>query len=106
MPTPPLYVNVKTAIEKLDSSIANIYAKSVSNAPFAWKRDNMLVLRVGNLMFSYSKAQTQQGEIIIAIHEVMENGQIVNEIQEKIKRIVSETIHNYLKNRTKKNPTL
>ena len=67
---PPLYANVKTAIEKLGKSIANIYAKSVNNAPYAWKRDNMLVLRVGNLMFAYSKSQSQQGEIIVAIHEV------------------------------------
>lgn len=47
-------------------------------------------------MFSYSKTQTQQGEIIMTTHKVMENGQIVNEIQEKIKGIVSETINKFV----------
>lgn len=80
---PPLYVNAKKTIENLDKSIANIYAKSVNHAPFAWKRDNMLVLRVGNLMFAYSKSQSQQGEIIVAIHEVFKNNQIVTELRKK-----------------------
>ncbi len=67
---PPHYMQTSKRLLKNWANQYNIYAKSVNNAPYAWKRDNMLVLRVGNLMFAYSKSQSQQGEIIVAIHEV------------------------------------
>ena len=41
---PPLYTKTQTAILNLDKTVANVYASSVANAPYAWKRDNVLVL--------------------------------------------------------------
>lgn len=94
---PSLYTKAKTAILNLDRSITNIYASSVNNAPFSWKRDNCLVLVVGKLMFSYEKNTLQDGSIGVVVHEVAENGRIVTEQEERINRIVSETINRYLK---------
>ena len=52
---PTLYTKAKSAILNLDKTLSNVYASSVNNAPYAWKRDNLLVLVVGKLMFSYEK---------------------------------------------------
>ena len=81
----------------LDKTVANVYASSVTNAPFAWKRDNILVLVVGKLMFSYLKKIKKNGDIIIVVDEIAENGQIVTEREKKIKAIIRETIEQYLK---------
>lgn len=94
---PNLYGQIVSAFEKLGDSVANVNASSVNSAPFAWKRDKVLVLRVGSLMFSYSKVIQHSGEPIVIIHEVMENGQIVTEREDKIEVIIKETINQYLK---------
>lgn len=94
---PPLYTKVQTAILNLDKTVANVYASSVANAPYAWKRDNVLVLVVGKLMFSYFRKTNKNGDIIIVVDEVAENGQIVTEREKKIKAIIRETIEQYLK---------
>ena len=94
---PPLYTKAKTAILNLDKTVSNVYASSVNNAPFAWKRDNVLVLVVGKLMFSYLKKINKDGNIIIVVDEVAENGRIVTEREKKIKAIIKETIEQYLK---------
>lgn len=75
---PKLYSQSVSEIETLDSSVLNKNASSVNNAPFAWVRDKMLVLRVGKLMFAYSK-QHINGETIVIVDEVAENGIIVTE---------------------------
>jgi hypothetical protein len=75
---PNSYSDCINAIEKLDKTVANIFAKSVNNTPFAWKRDNMLVCTVGKYGFSYIKYQTTK-ETIVIVEEVSENGQIVTE---------------------------
>ena len=94
---PPLYTKAQTAILNLDKTVANVYASSVANAPYAWKRDNVLVLVVGKLMFSYLRKTNKNGDIIIVVDEVAENGQIVTEREKKIKAIIRETIKQYLK---------
>ena len=94
---PPLYTKAQTAILNLDKTVANVYASSVANAPYAWKRDNVLVLVVGKLMFSYFRKTNKNGDIIIVVDEVAENGQIVTEREKKIKAIIRETIKQYLK---------
>jgi len=94
---PPLYTKAQTAILNLDKTIVNVYASSVANAPYAWKRDNVLVLVVGKLMFSYFRKTNKNGDIIIVVNEVAENGQIVTEREKKIKAIIRETIEQYLK---------
>ena len=76
---PSLYADAKTALAQLDKSITTIKASAVNNAPFAWKRDNALVLRVGNLMFSYYKDIDKHGNVIVLVCEVAENGKIVTE---------------------------
>jgi hypothetical protein len=91
---PPLYSKIKTAILNLDKSVANVFATSVNNAPYAWKRENLLVLVVGKYMFSYEK---YEDENVVIIHEVAENGRIVTELEDKIKTIIKETINQYLK---------
>lgn len=94
---PNMYGQIINAFKKLESSVANINASSVNSAPFAWRRDKMLVLRVGALMFSYTKTVQQNGDTLVIIHEVMENGRIVTEREEVIKTIIRETIEQYLK---------
>ena len=94
---PPLYTKAQTAILNLDKTVANVYASSVANAPYAWKRDNVLVLVVGKLMFSYFRKTNKNGDIIIVVDEVAENGQIVTEREKKVKAIIRETIEQYLK---------
>ena len=94
---PSLYTKAQTAILNLDKTVANVYASSVANAPYAWKRDNVLVLVVGKLMFSYLRKTNKNGDIIIVVDEVAENGQIVTEREKKIKAIIRETIEQYLK---------
>ena len=94
---PPLYTKAQTAILNLDKTVANVYASSVANDPYAWKRDNVLVLVVGKLMFSYLRKTNKNGDIIIVVDEVAENGQIVTEREKKIKAIIRETIEQYLK---------
>jgi hypothetical protein len=94
---PPLYTKAQTAILNLDKTVANVYASSVANAPYALKRDNVLVLVVGKLMFSYLRKTNKNGDIIIVVDEVAENGQIVTEREKKIKAIIRETIEQYLK---------
>lgn len=94
---PSLYSKAQTAILNLEKTVANINASSVTNAPFAWKRDNVLVLVVGKLMFSYLKKINKDGDIIIVVDEVAENGLIVTEREKKIKAIIKETIEQYLK---------
>ena len=94
---PPLYTKAQTAILNLDKTVANVYASSVANAPYAWKRDNVLVLVVGKLMFSYLRKTNKNGDIIIVVDEVAENGQIVTEREKKVKAIIRETIEQYLK---------
>ena len=94
---PPLYTKAQTAILNLDKTVANVYASSVANAPYAWKRDNVLVLVVGKLMFSYLRKTNKNGDIIIVVDEVAENGQIVTEREQKINAIIRETVEQYLK---------
>ena len=94
---PPLYTKAQTAILNLDKTVANVYASSVANAPYAWKRDNVLVLVVGKLMFSYYRKTNKNGDIIVVVDEVAENGRIVTERKDKIKTIIKETINQYLK---------
>ena len=48
-------------------------------------------------MFSYTKTIQQNGETLVIIHEVMENGRIVTEQEKKINAIIRETIEQYLK---------
>lgn len=93
---PNLYGNIVNAFEKLDTSVANISASSVNSAPFAWKRDRMLVLKIGSMMFSYTKTIQQNGETLVIIQEAAENGRIVTEQQDRIKHIIKETIEQYL----------
>ena len=78
-----LYSAIIKAFDNLDKSISNIYVKSVNNALYVWKQGNMLVLRIGNLMFSYLKVQGLQGETVVAVHEVFENNQIVTELRKR-----------------------
>ena len=47
---PNIYGNIISKIENLDKSVGNVFAASVNNAPFAWRRDNLLVLVVGTLL--------------------------------------------------------
>ena len=94
---PPLYTKAQTAILNLDKTVANVYASSVANAPYAWKRDNVLVLVVGKLMFSYYRKTNKNGDIIVVVDEVAENGSIVTEREDKNKTIIKETINQYLK---------
>ena len=94
---PPLYTKAKSAILNLDKSSLNVYASSVNNAPFSWKRDNLSVLIVDNLMFSYEKNTLKDGSIGVIVHEIAENGVIVTEKHDRIKCIVIETINKFLK---------
>ena len=94
---PNLYGNIVNAFEKLDTSVANISASSVNSAPFAWKRDGMLILKIGSMMFSYTKTIQQNGETLVIIQEAAENGVIVTEKQDMITQIITETINNYLR---------
>ena len=94
---PTLYTKAKSAILNLDKTLSNVYASSVNNAPYAWKRDNLLVLVVGKLMFSYEKNTLKDGSIGIVVHEVAENGRIITEMQNRVKRVVAETINEFLR---------
>lgn len=94
---PTLYTKAKSAILNLDKALSNVYASSVNNAPYAWKRDNLLVLVVRKLMFSYEKNTLKDGSIGIVVHEVAENGRIVTEMQKRVKRVVAETINEVLR---------
>ena len=91
---PNIYGNIITKIENLDKSVMNVFASSVNNAPYAWKREDLLVLVVGKYMFSYEK---YEDENLVIVHEVAENGRIVTERKDKIKTIIKETINQYLK---------
>lgn len=91
---PNVYGNIIAKIENLDKSVANVHASSVNNAPYAWKRDDLLVLVVGKYMFSYEKFEDDN---FVVVHEVAENGRIVTEREDKIKTIIKETINRYLK---------
>ena len=90
---PNLYGSIITKIENLGKSVANVYASSVNNAPYAWKRENLLVLVVGKYMFSYNKFDDDN---LVIVHEVAENGRIVTE-EKRIRNIIKETIEKYLK---------
>ena len=87
-----LYGKARTAILNLDKSALYTHASSVNNAPFAWKRDNTLVLVVDNLMFSYETSVLEDGDVCVVIHEVAENGIIVNEVHNKLKLIIKEAL--------------
>ena len=91
---PTLYSQAITALENLDNSIASINATAVNNAPFAWKRDKLLVLRVGNLMFAYRKGMLQNGDTIVVVEEVAQNGEIVTENAPKSIIALMERIDN------------
>ena len=93
---PNIYGNIISKIENLDKSVGNVFASSVNNSPFAWRRDNLLVLVVGKYMFSYEKKPLKDGSIGVVVHEVAENGKIVTE-EKRIQNIIKETINNYLK---------
>ena len=80
---PKLYFQSMDALERLDKSVASIPATAVNNAPFTWKRDKVLVLSVGRLMFSYERVNQDKGEVAVIVHEVAENGVIVTEAMEK-----------------------
>ena len=94
---PNMYGSIISKIENLDNTVGNVFASAVNNAPFAWKRDNLFVLVVGKYMFSYEKKPLNDGSIGVVVYEVAENGRIVTEQEERINRIVSETINRYLK---------
>ena len=91
---PSLYTEAKTALAQLDESITTVKASAVNNAPFAWKRDNALVLRVGNLMFSYYKDFDEYGNVIVLVNEVAEDGKIVTENAPKSIIALMERIDN------------
>ncbi len=94
---PNMYGSIISKIENLDKSVGNVFASAVNNAPYAWKRDNLLVLVVGKYMFSYEKKPLKDGSIGVVVYEVAENGRIVTEQEDKIKIIIRETINQYLK---------
>lgn len=75
---PKIYFDCKEAINNLDKISLNIFANSVSNAPFAWKRDNMLICKVGKYCFSYTKIQSENG-VSVVVEEMAENGIIITE---------------------------
>lgn len=75
---PQLYTQAMSELDNLDFSVLSTNASAVNNAPFAWVRNRMLVLRVGKLMFSYTK-QNINGETLVIVDEVAENGIIVTE---------------------------
>ena len=91
---PSLYTEAKTALAQLDESITTVKASAVNNAPFAWKRDNALVLRVGNLMFSYYKDFDEYGNVIVLVNDVAEDGKIVTENAPKSIIALMERIDN------------
>ena len=93
---PTLYGKVRTALLNLDKTVLNVYATAVNNAPFAWKRDNYLVLVIGKFMFSYEKKPLKDGGVGVVVYEVAENGQVVME-QQRIRSIIKETINQYLR---------
>lgn len=93
---PNVYGSIISKIENLDKSVGNVFASSVNNAPFSWKRDNLLVLVVGKYMFSYEKKPLKDGSIGVVVYEVSENGRIVTE-EKRIRNIIKETIEKYLK---------
>ena len=95
---PSLYTEAKTELSKLDKSMINTNASAVNNAPFAWKRDNALVLRVGNLMFSYYKDFDEYGNVIVLVNEVAEDGKIVTENAPKSIIALMERIDNLYRN--------
>ena len=73
---PNMYGQIISAFEKLESSVANVNASSVNSVPFAWRRDKMLVLRVGSLMFSYTKTIQQNGEIKETVEQYLKRNLI------------------------------
>lgn len=93
---PPLYAKARNKILQLDKTITSTNASAVNNAPFAWKRDKMLVLVVGNLMFSYRRKTARNSDVVIIVEEVAQNGKILTETKPNISRIISETIDRYL----------
>ena len=100
---PLLYAESMNQLEQLDKSITNVFASSVSNAPYAWKRDNVRVLVVRNLMLSYERLELEDGTINVVVHEVAENGVIVTESKRMVKRtnqIIRETIYDFIKRNT------
>ena len=92
---PTLYAKARTSILNLDKTVANVFASSVNNAPYAWKRENLLVLVVGKYMFSYSKFD--DGNLVV-VHEVAENKRIMTE-EKQINNIIKETINSFLRNK-------
>ena len=93
---PMLYSQAINALNSLDKTIASTNASAVNNAPFAWKRDKMLVLVVGNLMFSYRRKTARNGDVVVIVEEVAQNGKILTETKPNISRVISETIDRYL----------
>ena len=78
---PAIYAVLINSIESLPEKSVHIKASTVSNAPFAWKRDNLYVLRANeHYMFSYEiLVDDETGEEICAIYEIAENGIILTE---------------------------
>ena len=93
---PNMYGSIISKIESLDNTVGNVFASAVNNAPFAWKRDNLLVLIVGKYMFSYEKKPLKDGSVGVVVYEVAENGRIVTE-EKRTRRIITETINSYLR---------
>lgn len=94
---PTIYSQAIAALENLNNSIVNINATSVNNAPFAWKRDKLLILRVDNLMFAYRRKILQNGDTIIIVEEVSQNGIIVTESATKSILSLMERMENLYK---------
>lgn len=78
---PSVYSSLINSIEYLPEKSIHIKALSVSNAPFAWKRDNLYVLKASNhYMFSYMIfADVKTGEDVCAIYEIAKDGRILTE---------------------------
>lgn len=69
---------IDTAISKLDKITFHKKAKDVDEAPFAWKREDLFLLKVRYYMFSYKILNLPQG-ILVTVEEVAKNGQIITE---------------------------
>lgn len=98
-------------LDKLDTDIRRVYAKTDNNLPYNWIQENCLVLKIGNLAFSYYLTDID-GEKCVVVDEVAERQgntyQIVNEnlkdnyinkkrLYESIMRDVSKIIKIHLK---------
>ena len=86
---PDLYFEAIDALNRLDTSVLSVYANSVNNAPFNWKRENGLVLRVQHLLFLYQKEIDKYNNKIIIVHEIAENGMIVTEELNKVISLIT-----------------